>query len=1057
MRAHTFTRFLVAALMLGSLFLAAPDETSGAAINWTGDTAISDDRTYAGDTITVQGNLTVTGSLTLIGAELVMDCPSCGTYAIDVKDGGRVSILAGSRVHASNAGAHYLFRVWPGSALTMNDSRLEDCGWRYNGSTPIADRGLYINSSSVFISNSTLSNNNIGIIVDNSTSPFIARNNISWNDDNALLVLSGSTPLIDHNLISSNMRNAWNNFSGAVDSDSSSPVITNNTIADNMVFGIDLSTSGNPIIKYNNITGHNKRGYGQASGINSRDNNATIEWNNVSGNTNGITLSRGSSQVTGNIINDNVGDSIVIGDGYGVLDGSSSTFANNSYSGNACGICFWGRTASSYENETLETSSRAGVEEYGSPNPFSALMTNCSFSGNRCDVLLQAVFPGSNGGTLEMIDPRAANLGVSVSDPAATLKVWWNLGVSVVYENGTLPAPGACVNVTDSFGARAASLVTGGDGRTAPVLLEAYTKVGAMTSSKSPFNISASCGGRTNTTAGFALTSSLNATVILDDIPPFVEISSPANGTLTNRVNVTARGRTERGIDLRVNGMPVDTGPAGEWSVVVPLDAEGPNGIAAEVVDGGGNRAGMAVTVFRDTVAPELNLSSPSDGLLTNRTRVVVAGTVSDPSASLTLNGGNLSVGPDGAFSTEAGLVEGENILALSSRDAAGNRAGATRTVYLDTVPPLLVVLRPADGLATTQETVTVIGSAEPDCELTVNGRPVALDQGSFTAEVRLFEGVNALSLCARDQAGNENTSMLTVFRDSTAPFLELAAPLDGQLLNTTAVEVRGTSEAGAVLSLNGNPLSLAGNSFSAVLNLMEGLNTIAIEAEDALGNSVRRAVTVLVDTKPPPLTIKSPQDRSLANRTALELRGFTEPGASLTVNGIVVQVEPSGLFTCTIGLDREGANLIVARASDAANNTAGAQITVIRDTLAEYNLTSPADGDTTKEGTVLVRGWVEAGASVAIRGIPAYPAGDGTFSQPVALAYGPNLIEITITDRAGNTASEALTVTRLKPSTPAPAKGFIPGFTTAAAVAAAASAIVAAGALRRRKDEREA
>ena len=73
MPVHTFNRFFVAALMVGSLLLVVPSDSSAAAIDWTGGTVISDERTYTGDKISVEGNLTITGKLTLVGTELEME------------------------------------------------------------------------------------------------------------------------------------------------------------------------------------------------------------------------------------------------------------------------------------------------------------------------------------------------------------------------------------------------------------------------------------------------------------------------------------------------------------------------------------------------------------------------------------------------------------------------------------------------------------------------------------------------------------------------------------------------------------------------------------------------------------------------------------------------------------------------------------------------------------------------------------------------------------------------------------------------------------------------
>jgi hypothetical protein len=67
-----------------------------------------------------------------------------------------------------------------------------------------------------------------------------------------------------------------------------------------------------------------------------------------------------------------------------------------------------------------------------------------------------------------------------------------------------------------------------------------------------------------------------------------------------------------------------------------------------------------------------------------------------------------------------------------------------------------------------------------------------------------------------------------------------------------------------------------------------------------------------------------------------------------------------------------------------------------------------------------------------------------------VALVDGKNYITVDFVDKALNNATVTLLV--IKEKAPAPAKGFIPGFTTAAAVGAAAIALGAVGWRRRQR-----
>jgi branched-subunit amino acid permease len=80
-------------------------------------------------------------------------------------------------------------------------------------------------------------------------------------------------------------------------------------------------------------------------------------------------------------------------------------------------------------------------------------------------------------------------------------------------------------------------------------------------------------------------------------------------------------------------------------------------------------------------------------------------------------------------------------------------------------------------------------------------------------------------------------------------------------------------------------------------------------------------------------------------------------------------------------------------------------------------------------------------------------PRADGSFSYDLQLIDGPNIISIIIKDKAGNTASETIQVTKLKAPKTTVAKGFIPGFEGLATLAAIAAALtIFSTALRHRK-----
>lgn len=116
-----------------------------------------------------------------------------------------------------------------------------------------------------------------------------------------------------------------------------------------------------------------------------------------------------------------------------------------------------------------------------------------------------------------------------------------------------------------------------------------------------------------------------------------------------------------------------------------------------------------------DTVPPELSVTSPVNKLVTNKTKVTVAGTTNDATSSpvtLTINGSAVTVYDDGTFSKDITLKDGSNTITVVAKDGAGRTTTVTRTVTLDTKAPVIsdvsLAPNPADVGATYVISVSV-------------------------------------------------------------------------------------------------------------------------------------------------------------------------------------------------------------------------------------------------------------------------------------------------------------------------------------------------------------
>ena len=215
-------------------------------------------------------------------------------------------------------------------------------------------------------------------------------------------------------------------------------------------------------------------------------------------------------------------------------------------------------------------------------------------------------------------------------------------------------------------------------------------------------------------------------------VKPVVTISSPSNGAyVTNNkqpIIFTATDETNgSGLDLsslvvKLDSTTVESSTITKTAITngyrftytpATAMADGKHTVTVNISDNDGNAATQKTTSFTvDTVAPTLNITAPSEGLVTNAAALTVTGTTNDATSSpvtikISLNGadqGTVSVS-GGAFSKQITLAEGENTITITATDAAGKVTTVTRHVTLDTSVPVIlsanITPNPVDAGAT--------------------------------------------------------------------------------------------------------------------------------------------------------------------------------------------------------------------------------------------------------------------------------------------------------------------------------------------------------------------
>jgi len=261
-----------------------------------------------------------------------------------------------------------------------------------------------------------------------------------------------------------------------------------------------------------------------------------------------------------------------------------------------------------------------------------------------------------------------------------------------------------------------------------------------------------------------------------------------------------------------------------------------------------------------------------------------------------------------------------------------------------------------------------------------------------------------------------ENSALLpfaaTYIVGSGQPTLLLTSPANGTLTNNPSVTVSGTTDPGAALTIDGASVAVAVNgSFSKTYSLPDGSHTFVVVAKNPAGLSTQGTSTVAVDTTAPALSITTPTTGSLTRDPVAQVNGTTEPGATVSVNGVQAVVSGAGDFRVALPL-QEGLNTITAIATDAAGNTATTSVLVTLDTIPPtLTLTSPTAG-LTNVTAVVVSGSTDPGVTLTVDGTPVPVGISGAFTTTLTLSNGPHTIVVNATDAAGNQASDSVLVT---------------------------------------------
>lgn len=343
--------------------------------------------------------------------------------------------------------------------------------------------------------------------------------------------------------------------------------------------------------------------------------------------------------------------------------------------------------------------------------------------------------------------------------------------------------------------------------------------------------------------------------------------------------------------------------------------AEGAHTLQVRAIRGGLPDATPASYTWTVDQHTAVTVSAPAAGTIATATPTVAGVAESGVAVVVKVDGVVVATGvagPDGAYAIPVGaaLADGRHALAVVATDAAGNTAGASVDVTVDTVVPGTPELTAApSSLASTGSATFGLRGEEGStfrCKL---------DDGAWvacTAPVTfdgLRDGVHTFSVVAVDAAGNESARVDRTWTvDTTAP----ARPpvIDGPSARTAArsATFKVSAEPGATLecSIDGKAFAPCASPI-VVSGLAAGAHTLRVRQVDAAGNV--GAASDYTWTVGAAGTDGTPAKRLAARVSA---RATTSDDARVAVG---CAIDHPGLRTCSVrayGVDAAGHRVLV-------------------------------------------------------------------------------------------------------------------------------------------------
>ncbi len=347
---------------------------------------------------------------------------------------------------------------------------------------------------------------------------------------------------------------------------------------------------------------------------------------------------------------------------------------------------------------------------------------------------------------------------------------------------------------------------------------------------------------------------------------------------------------------------PMDL-PIDVTSHLVRLSGDGLHEITIKAQDPAGNIFSDSIAIHLDNTRPSVGFLSPKNGDRVNRTEITIRWSASELGGifgyDLLIDDEVIAKGTS-EMEMSVSLSEGEHTISIIAIDLAGNVDEEEITITIDTTPPMLELLYPADDVVTDPYiSLRWIGTDALGIlryNFSLDGKNT-IELGNIdNREIQITEGDHILILRAIDLAGNVRILVKEFTADINGPLVDLDKTISNHidhwsgLISWNITEMVGLRSID--LTLDGVNFSLSTDSRYYIADLEDGPHSISILVTDIGGWTDSDHMTFILDTKAPGFE-RSTDPVEVISTTAKIFWEITETESGITmtvrVNGKVV------------------------------------------------------------------------------------------------------------------------------------------------------------------------